>query len=200
MSSPQLCYKGFQCIFPEAAEGISHCYVTEQLPTPMAPYKIASSSSSTCRSPLLSPSPVETHAFGIKHTAARLSPKRNAVPSAGGRQGATGCRSVVSLPRQAHLWSALRSGSVPASRDRREFLQQQFLAQRVESEVLPHIDADGPNLTETKQDVLTKVVFPAPHEHGSFDAADLQVQHETVLQAVIAPENLLQPALTETPA
>lgn len=28
VSSPQLCYKGFQCIFPEAVEGISHCYVT----------------------------------------------------------------------------------------------------------------------------------------------------------------------------
>lgn len=173
----------------------------EQLPTPMAPYKIASSSSSsTCRSSLLSPSPVETHAFGIKHTAARLSPRRNAVPSAGGRQETTSCRSVVSLPRQARLWSALRSGCVPASRDRREFLQQQFLAQRVESKVLPHVDADGPNLTETKQDVLAKGLFLAPREHGSFDTADLQVQHEAVLHAVIAPENLLQSALTETPA
>lgn len=28
VSSPQLCYKGFQCIFPEAVEGISHCCVT----------------------------------------------------------------------------------------------------------------------------------------------------------------------------
>lgn len=165
----------------------------------MAPYKITSSSSLTCRSPLLSPSPVETQAFGIKHTAARLSPRRNAVPSAGGRQGATGCRSVVSLPKQARLWSALRSGCLPASRDRREFLQQQLLAQCVESKVLPHIDADGPNLSETKQDVLAKGLFLAPHKHGSFDIADLQVQHETVLHAVIAPENLLQQALTETP-
>lgn len=160
----------------------------------MAPYKIASSSSSTCQSPFLSPSPVETHAFGIKHTAARFSPKRNAVPSAGGRRGATSCRSVVSLPRQAHLWSALHSSSVPASRDCREFLQQQFLAQRVESKVLPHIDADRPNLTETKQDVLAKGLFLAPHKHGSFDTADLQVQHETILHGVIAPDNLLRPA------
>lgn len=106
----------------------------------------------------------------------------------------------MSLPEQARLWSALRSGCVPASRDRREFLQQQFLAQRVESKVLPHVDADGPNLTETKQNVLAKRLFLALHKHASFDTADLQVQHETVLHAVIAPENLLQPALTETPA
>lgn len=152
----------------------------------MAPYKIASSSSSTCPSPLLSLSPVETHAFGIKHTAARLSPRTNAVPSAGGRQGATGCRSGVSLPRQARLWSALRSSCIPASRDRREFLQQQLLAQRVESKVLPHIDADGPNLTETKQHVLAKGFFLAPHEHGSSDTADLQVQHETVFMLLQA--------------
>lgn len=165
----------------------------------MAPYKIAASSSSTCRSPLLSPSPVETHAFGITHTAARLSLRRNAVPSAGGRQGATGCRSVVSLPRQARFWSDLRSSCVPASRDGREFLQQQFLAQRVESKVLPHIDADGPNLTKTKQGGLAKGLFLALREHGSFDAADLQVWHETILHAVVALENLLQPALTETP-
>ena len=106
----------------------------------------------------------------------------------------------MSLPRQARLWSALRSGCVPASRDRREFLQQQFLAQRVESKVLPHIDADGPNLTETKQDVLAKGLFLALHEHGSFDTADLQVQHKKILHAVVAPENLPQPALTKTPS
>lgn len=74
-----------------------------------------------------------------------------------------------------------RGGSVPASRDRGEFLQQQLLAQRVESKVLPHIDADGANLTETKRDVLATGLFLAPCEPGGFDTADLHAQREAVL-------------------
>jgi len=99
---------------------------------------------------------------------------------------AEGCR-WVSLPSRAHLWSALCSGCASASRDGGEFLQQELLAQRVESKVLPHVDADGPNLMETKQGVLAKGGFWAPRKHSNFDTA----QHETV----IALEDLLQPVL-----
>lgn len=97
-----------------------------------------------------------------------------------------GCR-WVSPPSRAHLSPALCSSCASASRDGGEFLQQQLLAQRVESKVLPHVDADGPNLMETKQDILAKGCFLAPGKHSNFDAA----QHE----AVMALEDLLQPVL-----
>lgn len=87
VSSPHLCYEGFQCIFPEAAEGFSHCYGTETAAHPHG--TLQNCFLLLLRTPItsLSHSPVETHAFGIKHTASRLSPGRNAVCSAGESRG-----------------------------------------------------------------------------------------------------------------
>lgn len=87
VSSPQLCYKGFQCIFPEAVEGISHCCVTG----------MAAHSHGTIKkllppqhgNHLSSAQVLLEHSFGIKHTAARRSPERNPVPLAGRRRAAT---------------------------------------------------------------------------------------------------------------
>lgn len=80
--------------------------------------------------------------------------------------------------RQAHLRSALRSCRSPASGDGGEFLQQELLAQRVESKVLPHVDADGPHLTETKQDGLAEGLVSAPSGYSNADTADLCAQHK----------------------
>lgn len=70
MSSPQLCYKDFQCIFPEAAEGISHCYVTEMAAHPHG--TLQNCFLLNTPSPLLSPSPVETRLWDQTHSSKAL--------------------------------------------------------------------------------------------------------------------------------
>lgn len=87
VSSPQLCYKGFQCIFPEAVEGISHSCVTG----------MAAHSHDTIKNcfllnmPITSPQPkfcLNTFLWDQTHSS-KAFPRRNTVPLAGRRRGVT---------------------------------------------------------------------------------------------------------------